>query len=134
MNDFLIFSIFGAFWRRWYGGGFGWLGDLSRFWKYLFLFASVFWAYWVLKILNWNDWRSYAVAVAFAYHWGLFLRYTSTACLVAVCLPCPYFIFSGVITAGAYAITGKMKRPTDAAEFLAGFLNFSLLYICLIYK
>lgn len=178
MNDFLIFSIFGAFWRRWYGGGFGWLGDLSRFWKYIFLFASVFWAYWVLKILNWNDWRPYAVAAAFAYHWaraigdyifvydtgkdegrikwidwllrviygegnyynfkgnvtGLFLRYTSTAFLVAACVPCPCFVFAGVLTAGAYALTGKMKRPTDAAEFLAGFLNFSLLYICLIYK
>ena len=115
------------------------MGDITRALKYAVLFALVFWAYASLKILNWSDWRPYAVAAAFAYHWarshgdyfyvydtgkdegrikwidwllkviygegnyynfkgnvtGLFIRYTSTACLVALCLPCPYFVFAG---------------------------------------
>lgn len=153
------------------------MGDITRALKYAVLFALVFWVYASLKILNWSDWRPYAVAAAFAYHWaraigdyifvydtgkdegrikwidyvlrliygkdgyynfkgnvtGLLLRYTGTSCLVAACLPDAYFIFAGLLTAGAYAITGKMKRPTDAAEFLAGLLNFALLYLCLIF-
>ena len=177
MKNIIIFSILGAFWRRWFGGGFGRFGDVTRALKYAVLFALVFWAYASLKILSWSDWRPYAVAVAFAIHWaighgdyfyvydteadegrikwidlvlrllygegkyynfkgnvtGLFLRYTSTACLVALCLPCHYFVFAGLLTAGVYALTGKMKNPIVMAEFLSGLVNFALLYLCLIF-
>ena len=169
------FSIIGAFWRRWYGGGFKkWLPD-SRFWKYLALTAVVFAMYWSLGILDWNAVRMYAVAGSFAYHWcrshgdyfyvydtgkdegriwwidqvlrllygkdgyynfkgnvtGLFLRYTGSACVVYVCLPNAWFIVSGFLTTLAYIVTGKMERPTEKAEWLAGALNFGLLYLCI---
>ena len=177
MKNLVIFSILGAIWRRWYGGGFGRLGDITRALKYAVLFALVFWVYASLKILNWSDWRPYAVAVAFAYHWarshgdyfyvydtgkdegrikwidwllkviygegkyynfkgnvtGLFCRYTSTSCIVAFCIPNVYFVFAGLLTAGVYALTGKMKRPIVIAEFLSGLINFALLYLCLIF-
>ena len=153
------------------------MGDMTRALKYAVLFALVFSAYASLKILNWSDWRPYAVAVAVAYHWarshgdyfnvydtgkdegrikwidwllkviygegkyynfkgnvtGLFCRYTSTACIVAICIPNVYFIFAGLLTAGVYALTGKMKNPIVMAEFLSGLVNFALLYLCLIF-
>ena len=62
---------------------------------------------------------------------GLLLRYTSTACLVAACLPNPWFVCAGVLTTLSYVVTGKMERPTDKAEWLAGYLNFGLLYLCI---
>ena len=170
-----FFMIVGAFWRRWYGGGFGKLGDITRFWKYLLMAGIVLSMYYVKSLLDWQDWRMYAVIASFAYHWarshgdyfyiydtgkdegrikwidrvlrliygedgyynfkgnvtGLFLRYTSTACFVALALPCPWFILAGLLTAFAYAVTGKMERPTDKAEWLAGALNFTLLYLCI---
>lgn len=65
----LLFAALGAFWRRWFGGGFKkWLPD-TRFWKYLVLTAVVFAMYWSLGILDWNSVRMYAVAGSFAYHW-----------------------------------------------------------------
>lgn len=177
MKNLVIFSILGAFWRRWFGGGFGKAGLITRFWKYLVLAGVVVGMYFVKGLLDWHDWRMYAVIAAFAYHWsrshgdyffvystapdegrikwidwvlrklygegnyynfkgnvtGLFLRYTSTACLVALCLPCTYFVFAGLLTAGIYALTGKMKRPIVIAEFLSGLVNFALLYLCLIF-
>lgn len=172
IGAFLSFMAIGAFWRRWYGGGFG---DISRFWKYLALAAVVLAMYYIKDLLIWNDWRMYAVMASFMYHWakshgdyfyvhdtgkdegriwwidqvlrllygkdkyynfkgnvtGLVLRYTSTACLVAICLPNAWFVLAGPLTALSYVITGKMERPTDKAEWLAGALNFGLLYICL---
>ena len=177
MKNLVIFSILGAFWRRWFGGGFGKAGLITRFWKYLVLAGVVVGMYFVKGLLDWHDWRMYAVIAAFAYHWsrshgdyffvystapdegrikwidwvlrklygegnyynfkgnvtGLFLRYTSTACLVALCLPCTYFVFAGLLTAGIYALTGKMKRPIVIAEFLSGLVNFAILYLCLIF-
>lgn len=170
-----IFAVLGSFWRRLYGGGFGKLGDMSRFWKYLVLALIVLSMYYVKSLLDWHDWRIYAVIISFMYHWarshgdyfyiydtgedegriwwidqvlrllygkdgyynfkgnctGLLLRYTSTACLVALCIPNAWFILAGFLTAFAYAITGKMEKPTDKAEWLAGALNFGLLYLCI---
>lgn len=62
---------------------------------------------------------------------GLFLRYTGTACLVALCIPNAWFVCAGLLTTLSYVITGKMARPTEKAEWIAGALNFGLLYICL---
>lgn len=171
----VLFSVLGAGFRRWFGGGFGKFGKITRFWKYLVLVLIVLSMYWSLGILDWNAVRMYAVAVSFAYHWcrshgdyfyvydtgkdegrikwidwvlrllygedgyynfkgnctGLLLRYTSTACIVALCLPNAWFVISGILTTLAYIITGKMERPTDKAEWLAGALNFGLLFLCI---
>ena len=174
----IVFAIIGAFWRRWYGGGFGKLGDITRFWKYLLMIGIVLSMYFVKGLLDWSDWRMYAVIASFAYHWarshgdyfyvwstgvdegrikwidtvlrwiygkdgyynfkgnctGLFLRYTSTACLVSICLPNAWFVLAGPLTVLAYVSTGKVgtgKKPVQTAEWLAGALNFGLLYLCL---
>lgn len=171
----IIFAIIGGLHRRWFGGGFGKLGDITRFWKYLVLALIVLAMYYIKNLLDWNDWRMYAVIASFMYHWcrshgdyfyiydtgkdegrikwidrvlrllygkdgyynfkgnvtGLLLRYTSTACIVALALPNPWFICAGVLTTLSYVVTGKMERPTDKAEWLAGALNFGLLYLCI---
>ena len=173
----IVFSIIGGFHRRWFGGGFGKLGDITRLFKYIALAGIGAAMYYAAGKFDVKNGRMYAVIIAFAYHWarshgdyfyvydtgkdegrikwidwllkviygegkyynfkgnvtGLFLRYTSTACLVALCLPCHYFVFAGLLTAGVYALTGKMKRPIVIAEFLAGLVNFALLYLCLIF-
>lgn len=169
------FMFLGSLWRRLYGGGFGKLGDITRFWKYLVLVAIVLSMYYVKGLLDWNNWRMYAVIASFAYHWcrshgdyfyvydtgkdegrikwidwalrriygkgnyycfkgnvtGLVLRYGSSSCLVAFCLGNLLFCLSGLLTPLSYVITGKMENPTDKAEWLAGALNFGLLYLCI---
>lgn len=171
----ILFAVLGAFFRRWYGGGFGKLGDITRFWKYLVLTAIVLFMYYVKGLLDWHNWRMYAVIFAFMYHWsrshgdyfyvwntskdegripwidwtlrkiygvdgyynfkgnvtGLFLRYTSTACLVAICIPNAWFILAGILTTLAYIITSKLERPAAKAEWLSGAFNFSLLFFCI---
>lgn len=170
-----VFATIGAFWRRWYGGGFKRYLPDSRFWKYLVLIGIVFLMYFAKGDFDWENWSMYAVIAAFSYHWarshgdyfyiydtgkdegrikwidwtlrliygednyynfkgnvtGLFLRYTSTACLVSVSLPNAWFICAGSLTALSYILTGKMERPTDKAEWLAGALNFGSLYFCI---
>ena len=169
------FVLLGAFWRRWFGGGFGKFGDITRFWKYLVLTLIVFSMFWVLGLLDWYSVRIYLVTLGFMIHWaeghgdyfyvydtgkdegrikwidwvlrkiygegnyynfkgnitGLLLRYTSTACIVAVCIPNAWFILAGPLTVLAYIITGKLKKPIVWAEFLSGALNFGLLYLCI---
>ena len=169
------FFVAGALWRRWYGGGFGKFGDITRGWKYLILAAIVLAMYYTDILLDWTDWRMYAVIASFMYHWsrshgdyfyvydtgkdegrikwidyvlrllygkdgyynfkgnitGLLLRYTGTACIVAVCIPNAWFVLAGPITVLAYIITGKFKKPIVWAEFLSGALNFGLLYLCI---
>lgn len=169
------FIVAGAFWRRWFGGGFGKFGDITRGWKYLVLAAIVLAMYYTESLLDWTDWRMYAVVASFMYHWsrshgdyfyvydtgkdegrikwidwvlrkiygegnyynfkgnitGLLLRYTSTACIVAVCIPNAWFILAGPLTVLAYIITGKFKKPIVWAEFLSGAVNFGLLYLCI---
>lgn len=171
----VLFAVLGAVFRRFFGGGFGKLGEITRFWKYLLLAGIVLSMYYVKSLLDWRDWRMYVVIASFAYHWarshgdyfyvydtrkdegrikwidwvllrtygkdnyynfkgnvtGLLLRYTSTACLVALCLSNAWFICAGFLTAFAYAITGKMEKPTNKAEWLSGALNFGLLYLCI---
>lgn len=174
-KSLIVFSIVGAFWRRWFGGGFGKLGDITRFFKYLVLVGIVLAMYYTKDILDWTNWRVYAVLITFAIHWaighgdyfyvydtnpdeprikwidwslrkiygegnyynfkgnvtGLFLRYTSTACLVAVFIPNCLFCIVGVLTSFVYACCGKTKKSIAVSEFLSGFVNFSLLYRCL---
>lgn len=169
------FLVAGAIWRRWYGGGFGKFGDITRGWKYLILAAIVLAMYYTNILLDWTDWRMYAVIASFMYHWsrshgdyfyvydtgkdegrikwidyvlrllygkdgyynfkgnvtGLLLRYTSTACLVALCIPNAWFIIAGLLTVLAYIVTGKFPKPIVWAELLSGALNFGLLYLCL---
>lgn len=169
------FLVAGALWRRWYGGGFGKLGDITREWKYLILASIVLAMYYINILLDWTDWRMYAVIASFMYHWsrshgdyfyvydtgkdegrikwidyvlrllygkdgyynfkgnvtGLLLRYTSTACLVSLCIPNAYFCAAGVLTTLGYVVTGKLPKPIVWAELLSGALNFGLLYLCL---
>ena len=176
-KNLVIFSILGAFWRRWFGGGFGKLGDITRLFKYIALAGIVAAMYYAAGKFDVKNGRMYAVMIAFAIHWalghtdyfyvydteadegrikwidwilkviygegnyynfkgnvtGLFCRYTGTACIVAFCIPNVYFIFAGLLTAGVYALTGKMKNPIVIAEFLSGLVNFALLYLCLIF-
>ena len=171
----ILFALIGAFWRRWFGGGFGKAGMITRFWKYLVLACVVVGMYFVKGLLDWQDWRMYAVIAAFAYHWarshrdyffvystepdegrikwidwvlrklygengyynfkgnvtGLFLRYTATACVVCVAIPDWRFVFAGALTTLSYVITGRMKYSTNWAEWIAGAMNFGLLYVCL---
>lgn len=170
-----LFMFTGSVWRRWFGGGFGKLGDITRFWKYLVLSLIVLSMYYLKGILDWNDWRIYAVIASFMYHWarshgdyffvydtrkdegrikwidwtlrkiygegnyynfkgnvtGLFLRYTATACVVCVAIPDWRFVFAGALTTLSYVVTGRLKYSTNWAEWLAGALNFGLLYVCL---
>ena len=170
-----LFAFLGALWRRWFGGGFGKAGLITRFLKYLVLAGVVVGMYFAKSALDWSDWRMYAVIAAFAYHWarshgdyyivystepdegrikwidcvlrtlygegnyyglkgnltGLFLRYTATACLVCIAIPNAYFASAGALTTLSYFITGRMKYSTNWAEYLAGAMNFGLLYLCL---
>lgn len=58
-----ISAVYGAFWRRWYGGGF-W--DVSRFWKYLALIGfCLIWQH------TWTDWHTYVNPVLFAIFWAV---------------------------------------------------------------
>lgn len=171
----IMFIIIGAFWRRWFGGGLGRLGDASRFWKYLLLFQIILGMFYYLNLLTFTEWRVYGVMISFAIHWalshgdyyqvldkgkdegrvawidwvlrrlygengyynfkgnctGLFLRYTSTAILVSVCVGNALFIAAGPATMLCYAVTCKIPRPQDRAEYLSGAVNFGLLYYCI---
>lgn len=171
----LFFGAAGALWRRWYGGGFGKAGLVTRFWKYLVLAVVVCAMYFARGLFDWRNWRMYAVIGAVAYHWarthhdyyfvystepdegrirwidwvlgklygengyfnfkgnvtGLFLRYTATACVVCVVLPDWRFVFAGVLTTLSYVVTGRMKYSTNWAEWIAGAMNFGLLYFCI---
>lgn len=170
-----MFGFLGALWRRWFGGGFGKLGDITRGFKYAVLFMIVFAMYYCKGAFDWSDWRMYAVCISFAIHWaighgdyfyvydtepdeprikwidwtlekiygkagyynfkgnvtGLFLRYTSTAILVAVCVGSYWFCFAGILTAAVYALLGKTKKAIAYSEYLAGAVNFVLLYVCI---
>ncbi|MBO4538649.1 MAG: hypothetical protein J5781_00115 [Clostridia bacterium] len=173
----LTFGAIGALWRRWYGGGFGKAGKITRFFKYLALIIVCLTMMYVktLCFTFLGDFTTYEQIASFAYHWarshgdyfyvwsegkdegrirwidftlrliygkdgyynfkgnvtGLFLRYTSTACVVAFFLHNPLFILSGLLTTLSYVATSKMEKPTAKAEWLAGALNFILFFVCL---
>lgn len=85
------------------------------------------WIDWTLRLLYGKDnYYNFKGNVT-----GLLLRYTSTACLVSLFLWNPWFILAGPLTTLSYVLTSKLPRPTDWAEFLAGCLNFLLLYLCI---
>lgn len=171
-----IFSILGAFFRRWFGGGFK---DVSRFWKYLFLVLCVFLMYFLnYEEFPYKDLRMYLTTIAMCVFWaighgdyfvvnneepdeerlkwvdwilrkiygennyynfwgnitGMFIRYTATAILVAVCIPSFLFITAGALVAFSYGLMGKLfpnKAYTEYAEYMAGALVFGLLYLCI---
>lgn len=176
LRNSLIFAVIGSLgWRRWFGGGFGKLGDITRLFKYIALALIVFSMYHLKGLLNWQDWRMYAVLISFAIHWavghgdyfylldtgkdegrikwidralrkiygengyynfkgnctGMFLRYTSTAILVSVCIGNAWFIPAGLLTVLAYIATCKLPHPIVWAELLSGAVNFGLLYLCI---
>lgn len=67
-----VFVVIGSLgWRRWFGGGFGKLGDITRLFKYIALAVIVFSMYHLKGILDWQDWRMYAVLISFAVHWAV---------------------------------------------------------------
>lgn len=170
----IIFAIIGGFHRRWFGGGFGKLGDITRLFKYIILALIVFSMYYLKDILDWQDWCMYVVLISFAIHWavghgtwycfwdksnsaegrlpmidkivwfcigknesrtfwgnffGMFVRYTLTAIPVAF-LTSWWFLTAGLITAVCYIPAG-LKKDTRIGEYLAGALNFALLYLCI---
>ena len=61
----VFFAVFGGAFRRWFGGGFGKFGDVSRFWKYLVITALVLLMYSAKGILDLCSWRMYATIVSF---------------------------------------------------------------------
>lgn len=71
MIQALIFSFFGAFFRRWFGGGFGKFGDVSRFWKYLSLSIAFIAAWFYLNGIDWTAWKMYAALVSFMVFWAV---------------------------------------------------------------
>lgn len=67
----IMYFILGALWRRWFGGGFGKLGDMSRFWKYLGLILLVTSMY-IFKLSEfWTDWHYYGTLVCFMIFWAV---------------------------------------------------------------
>lgn len=68
----LFFGAGGAVWRRWYGGGFGKAGKITRFFKYVALILICFTMYYIADpyFTFWRDFRTYVSIAAFAYHWA----------------------------------------------------------------
>lgn len=66
-----LFAVIGAFWRRWFGGGFGKLGDITRLFKYIALAGVVAAMYYAAGKFDVKDGRMYAVLIAFAIHWAV---------------------------------------------------------------
>lgn len=67
-KNLVIFSILGAFWRRWFGEGFGKLGDITRLFKYIALAGIVAAMYYAAGKFDVKNGRMYAVMIAFAIH------------------------------------------------------------------
>ena len=70
-KNIVIFSILGAFWRRWFGGGFGKLGDITRLFKYIALAGIGAAMYYAAGKFDVKNGRMYAVLIAFAIHWAV---------------------------------------------------------------
>lgn len=67
----VLFSVLGAGFRRFFGGGFGKLGKITRFWKYLLLAAIFFLMYYVKSVLDWYNWEMYWTLFWFMIFWAL---------------------------------------------------------------
>lgn len=67
-----FFMIAGAFWRRWYGGGFKKYLPDSRFWKYLVLIIVCCTMYYTkdLYFTFIQEIRTWLTIAAFMYHWA----------------------------------------------------------------
>ena len=69
-----VFVVIGSLgWRRWFGGGFGKLGDITRFWKYLALIVICFSMYYTKYpyYTFWQDIKIWLVVVSFSIHWAV---------------------------------------------------------------
>ena len=67
----ILFFVLGALWRRWFGGGFGKFGDITRFWKYLALTIIVLSMFYLKNKLIWTDWKMYADIIFFMIFWAV---------------------------------------------------------------
>ena len=65
----ISYFVLGALWRRWYGGGFGKFGDITRFWKYLVLVLIVTSMYVGTQL--WLDWHYYFTVIFFMIFWAI---------------------------------------------------------------
>ena len=65
----ILYFVLGALWRRWYGGGFGKFGNITRFWKYLVLALIVTSMY--IEIQFWLDWHYYCTVIFFMIFWAV---------------------------------------------------------------
>ena len=65
----ILYFVLGALWRRWYGGGFGKFGNITRFWKYLTLILIVTSMYTGTQF--WLDWHYYCTVIFFMIFWAV---------------------------------------------------------------
>lgn len=68
---YVLYSILGSMWRRWFGSGFGKFGEITRFWKYLVLTLIVLFMYFVKKVLDWSNWEMYGCIISFMVFWSI---------------------------------------------------------------
>lgn len=68
---YALYFVMGLLWRRWFGGGFGRFGDVSRFFKYAVLLLIVLSMYWFKGCLDWRSCRMYGVIVFFMVYWAI---------------------------------------------------------------
>lgn len=67
----LFYAISGSYIRRWFGGGYGKAGKITRFWKYLAIVFVVYTMY-QLKVQHfWTDWEFYWTEVWFCIFWSI---------------------------------------------------------------
>ena len=67
----ILYFVLGALWRKWFGGGFGKFGDITRFWKYLTLTIVVLSMFHLKGKLIWTDWKMYADIIFFMIFWAV---------------------------------------------------------------
>ena len=65
----ILYFVLGALWRRWYGGGFGKFGNITRFWKYLVLALIVTSMY--VGTQFWLDWHYDCTVIFFMIFWAV---------------------------------------------------------------
>lgn len=67
------FAVIGAIWRRWFGGGFGKLGDITRLFKYIALFLIMYAMFKSVypEYIFLQDTATHDDYIAFAVHWAM---------------------------------------------------------------
>lgn len=64
----VLFSVFCAFWRRWFGGGWRYC---PRFVKYIVMVLACFGVYYVKGKFGWYSWRMYCAIALWLVFWAL---------------------------------------------------------------